>query len=245
MPKSAKMSQPQKEEAAVRAAFITRRGTIIAGTIAAVAAITVAVINWTNGKLPVAEKERLTVKVVDKINGKAIGGATVSLEASGVSAVNSTDSLGVIFFPIADPKKELRLRVEADGYEQKFNLRVTPADIVGAQEIGLAPIAKPSPTTTPTVSSPQSFAVPPSVVASSIVRGQVVDEFGASVSGAKVTVAGYVRAVGETDNNGNFQIPLQVGRGETIDLHIAKPGFRTRTQKHIVNKDSVTILLER
>ncbi len=246
MPKQKLKPLNPDDEPAVRAALITGKRMIIVAVIAGFATVIAAIIGlagkW-NEKPPVTEKEKLIVKVVDKTNGKAIGNAKVNLEASGVFAVNSTDSEGVISFPIAEPKKELRLRVEADGYEQNFNLRVTPADIVGAQEIRMTPIAKPSPTMTPTVSSPQTNAATP-VAVSSIVRGQVIDESGAPVSGAEVNVTGYVSAV-TTNESGNFEISLFVGKGKRIYLHIAKDGFRTRTQEHIINNDSVRILLRR
>jgi hypothetical protein len=240
MPKSEKKSEPQKEETAVRTAFFQYKGTIITvvGSIV-VALIGLAAGKW-NEKPPTGEK--LIVKVVDKNHGKPIGNAKVSLEASGVSAVNSTDSEGVISFPIADPKKELRLRVEAAGYEN-FNLRVTPADIVGAQEIALTPVVVPSPISTPASSPTQPTSAPP-INASSIVRGQVVDESGAVVPGARVTVTGYGSAV-TTNESGNFQISLPVGKGAKIDLHVVKDGFKTRTQYHIINNDSVRIMLRR
>lgn len=246
MPKQKLKPLNPDDEPVVRAAFVTRKGTITVAVIAGFATVIAAIIGlagkW-NEKPPGVEKEKLIVKVVDKTNGKAIGNAKVSLEATGVFAVNSTDSEGVISFPIAEPKKELRLRVEADGYEQNFNLRVTPADIVGAQEIRMTPIAKPSPTMTPVVSSPQTNAAPP-VAASSIVRGQVIDESGAPVSGAKVTVAGYGSAV-ETNESGNFEISLPVGKGKPIDLHVSKTGFKIRTQDHITNSGSVRMMLRR
>ena len=67
--------------------------------------------------------------------------------------VDSTDDQGVITFLIDDQRKEIRIRVEADGYIS-FNLRVTPANIVGVQEISLTPIKAELPTSTPLSSPP-------------------------------------------------------------------------------------------
>jgi hypothetical protein len=82
-----------------------------------------------------SDKGRFIIKVLDEKTDTAIGGAKVSLEARGLSAVDTTDSEGVVSFPVVDPTKELRVRVEASGYEPGFNLRVTPSDIAGAQEV--------------------------------------------------------------------------------------------------------------
>ena len=71
-----------------------------------------------------------------------------------------------------------------------------------------------------------------------------MDETGAVISGARVTIAGFGSSV-VTNESGNFEISIPVGKGRSIDLHIAKEGFRTRTQEHIVNNDSVKILLRR
>lgn len=245
MPKQKPKPQNPNDEPAVRAAFVTRKGTIITAAITALATIVVAVIGladkWNEKSPPSVQKEKLVVKVVDKTSGSPVGNAKVSLEASGVFAVNSTDSDGVISFPIADTKKELRLRVEADGYEQNFNLRVTPSDIVCAQEIRLTPLATPTPTATRTNPITTVTLNPAITNVSSLIRGQVIDETGAVLPGVRITVAGFGKSV-ITNESGNFEISIPVAKGRSIDLHVAKDGFRTRTQEHIVNNDSVRII---
>jgi hypothetical protein len=246
MPKTTRKPQQPNDDPAVRAAFITRKGTIVTAAIAALATVIVAAIGlagkW-NEKPPTAEKEKLIIKVLDKDTSKAVAGAKVSVEGNGVPAVNTTDSEGVITFPLADPKKELRIRGEASGYESNYNLRVTPANIEGAQEIRLTPIRILSPSP-----SPQILIVPPGLASapnrSVVVRGQVVDESGAGIPGARVTLAGHGPSV-LTNESGNFEMPAAVAIGKTIDLRVEKEGFRTRTQEHIAGEHRASITLRK
>ena len=189
MPKTTRTPQPPTEEPAIRAAFITRRGAIIVACIAALATVAAALIGkWYEKSLPI-EPVKFVIKVLDKETSKPVVGAKVSIEGNGVPAVNTTDSEGVITFPLADPKKELRVRVGANGYENNFNLRVTPANVEGlVQEIRLMPIRIAS--ASPSPSQPVSVITPvaaPATNRSVVIRGQVVDELGAGVSGARHT----------------------------------------------------------
>ena len=259
MPKTTRKPRNPQDDPAVIAAKVNRSGTIRNGIIAGAFAVLVAIIGLSNKSCdqetkPPGGKEKLVIKVLDKATGKSIGGAKVSLESSDVPPVNTTDSNGVISFPISDPKKELRIRVEADGYEKDFNLRITPANITGTQEIRLAPLASPSPTVTAAIATPTPNPIPPTnstpgatpVAQGSnrlIIRGRVMDETGAAIPGARVTIGGYGAVT--TDASGNFQIPVAVARARLIDLNIAKEGFRTRTLQEQASEDTIKIVLRR
>jgi hypothetical protein len=256
MPKTTRKPRNPQDDPAVIAAQVNRSATIRNGLIAGAFAVLVAIIGLTNRACdqqtkPPTDKEKLVIKVLDKATGKSIGGAKVSLESSDVPPVNTTDSNGVISFPISDPKKELRIRVEADGYEKDFNLRITPANITGTQEIRLTPLASPSPaataTQTPSPIPPTGVTPGATPVAQGsnrlVIRGQVIDETKAAIPGARVTVAGYGAVT--TDAAGNFQIPVAVARGQYIDLNIAKEGFRTRTLQEQASDDTIKIVLRR
>jgi hypothetical protein len=258
MPKSTKKPRNLEDDPAVLAARINRSGTIRNGFIAGVAALLVAIVGLTNRfcdqqPKPEPDKEKLVIKVLDKTTGRSIGGAKVSLESGDVPPVNTTDSNGVISFPISNPKKELRIRIDADGYEKDFNLRITPASIIGTQEVRLTPLvtSSSSPTamgpTTPlpapqTKSSPSFTSARPGG-AQLVIRGQVIDETGAVVSGAQVIIAGYGSTV--TNSSGNFHISMAVARGHLINLNVAKEGFRTKTLEEQASEDVLKILLKR
>src|SRR5262249_58925993 len=62
----------------------------------------------------------------------------VSLESESVPSVAYTDSEGIFSFPVSDPNKELRLRIEASKYGN-YDLRVTPAKNQGIQDVRLTP----------------------------------------------------------------------------------------------------------
>src|SRR5262245_26972886 len=129
MPKTSRKPLKPENDPGIIAAWINRGGTIRNGLIAGAAAVLVAVIGLTNrscDQRPKPEQEKLVIKVMDKATGKNIVGAKVSLEGSDVPPVNTTDSNGIISFYVGDPKKELRIRIDADGYEKDYNLRITP-----------------------------------------------------------------------------------------------------------------------
>lgn len=256
MPKSTNKPRNPDDDPAVIAARINRSGTIRNGFIAAAAAMLVAIVGLTNRfcdqqPKPISDKEKLVIKVLDKATGRSVGGAKVSLESVDVPPVNTTDSNGVISFPISNPNKELRIRIEADGYEKDFNLRVMPASIIGIQEVRLTPIASPSPMATgPATSLPvprtkhsPNFTSARPGGAQLVIRGQVIDETGAVIPGAQVIIAGYGSTA--TDTSGNFQISVAVARGRLINLNVAKEGFRTKTLEEQASEDALKILLKR
>jgi hypothetical protein len=219
--------------------------------IAAAAAVLVAIVGLTNRfcdqqTKPGSDKEKLVIKVLDKSTGRSVGGAKVSLESGDVPPVNTTDSNGVISFPISNPNKELRIRIEADGYEKDFNLRITPASIIGTQEVRLTPLASPSPAVTATITTqplnptpipnkPESYRM--------VIRGLVMDETGIPLAGARVAIAGHGSAT--TDASGNFQIAIAAVRGRMIYLNVAKEGYRTKTLEEQASDDAIQILLRR
>jgi hypothetical protein len=192
MPKSTNKPRNPNDDPAVLAARINRSGTIRKGFIAGMAAVVVAIVGLMNRSCgqqskPGIEKEKFVIKVLDKTTGKGISGAKVSLESSDVPPVDTTDSNGVISFPIGDTKKELRIRIDADGYEKDFNLRITPASIIGTQEVRLTPLATPSPaaiTAQPPDPAQHQSPSPPRIPneqerSQMVVRGLVMDETGA------------------------------------------------------------------
>jgi len=259
MPKSTRKRPIPEDDPVVIAAKVNRSGTIRNGLIAGTVTLLVAIIGITNRfcdqqTKPEPEREKLVIKVLDNVTGKGISGAKVSLEGSDVPALNTTDSNGIISFPISGPKKELRIRVEAEGYEKDFNLRISPSHISGTQEIRLRPLSLSSPVDKATLATQ-----PPSPAAREkslptripqkpegnrlVIRGMVMDETGATLPGVRITIAGHGSAT--TDASGNFQIQVAVSRGRLIDLNITKEGYRTKTIAEQASDDTIKIVLRR
>lgn len=118
---------------AKKVALITVTGTIIAALIGG--------LWYLLFKTPAVEKKKFIGRVSDKNTVKPIKDAKVSLEGSEVPPLLYTDSEGVFSFPLNDLTKEIRIRVEKYGYVD-FNLRVTPAENIGIQDIRLQPSNK-------------------------------------------------------------------------------------------------------
>lgn len=89
-------------------------------------------------------------KVVAKNGGRAISGATVSIESDGLPATGRTDSDGVFSLRLSPSADEVRIRIEADG----FNVfsRNESLSAAGLHEYALTDAASqntPTPTPTP------------------------------------------------------------------------------------------------
>lgn len=88
-------------------------------------------------------------RVTEEKTEKRIRRAKVSLELQGVPPVIYTDSEGIFSFPLKESNDEIRIRVEADGYE-KFDRRIFPSSKAGIEEIHLIP-TQPPPKSTSTI----------------------------------------------------------------------------------------------
>lgn len=253
MPKSTRKPQNPENDPAILAAKINRSGIIRNGFIAGAFTVLVAIVGLTNRSCdqqpqPDPDKKKLVIKVLSKTPDRSISGAKVSLEGGDVPSLDTTDSNGVISFSISNPKKEMRIRVEANGYEN-FNLRIIPANIIGTQEVQLTPLASPSPaitaaiTTQPPKPAPHRGPLPPLIPKKLEIRGLVMDEAGGKLPGVRVTIAGQGSTT--TDADGNFLIPVAIARGRMIDLNIAKEGYRTKTLGEQASEEAIKIVLRR
>jgi hypothetical protein len=181
-------------------------------------------------------------RIIDEKTEAKIRGAKVSLEGESVPSVAYSDSEGIFSFPVTDPDKEMRLRIEANQYEN-YDLRTTPAKNQGVQDVRLTPKTEKQPSQKPGATLPSMREKMSGGESLQRIRGQVIDEMGAVVPDARVTIAGYGSAV--TDASGNFQISVAVARGRSINLNVAKEGFRTKTLEEQASEDALKILLRR
>lgn len=258
MPKAVK---PIQSDSNVKAAEITSRrtllGVISAAAIAALAAILAAVINSSGSftKLTTSPPPfSFTGRVINKNTEERIRGVKVSLEAETVPPIAYTDSEGIFSFPLADPRKEIHLWIETEGYEY-FDLRVIPVMNSGIQVISLTPKQQTS-----------ELKVPPDPLLlhkepknggrverntnasqirgkiSSNVSGRVEDESGAAISGARVSIVGTELYV-TTSEGGHFTLPTNLGSEQRIILQIEKKGFRSRRQGHLTGEHPATVVL--
>lgn len=108
---------------------------------------------WQDHSKPTPDKDKYIGRVTDSRTGDRIRGAKVSLEGKDVPPVIYTDSEGVFSFPLKKGADEVRVSVEANGYE-KFDLRVSPTANSGMEDIRLRAIQPPP------VPTPQSTPLP-------------------------------------------------------------------------------------
>ena len=62
----------------------------------------------------------------------------MSVEGDGLPSLATTDSEGIFSFTLSDPSREIRFRVEANGFEP-FDLRIIPSKHPGTQAVPLSP----------------------------------------------------------------------------------------------------------
>src|SRR5215813_565113 len=163
MPKKATQTSDPENEPAVRAAHITTAGAEASARIGASAGkrnatiigaalilvVLIGLVASCVSKTPSSnDKKKFVGRVSEKATGRNIRDAKVSLEGTDVPPLTSTDSEGVFSFPLSDPSKEVRIRVEAVGYVG-YDRRIIPVENQGIQEIRLEPsnstFASPSP----------------------------------------------------------------------------------------------------
>lgn len=158
------MPNKSKEDPTVKAAFINRKGAIIAALFTLTGVVIAATINagwWSNSS------KRFVVLVKDKSRSSEnnLYRAKVSIngEGSGVGQSEFTDKEGRVTFNLTDAKKELRIFVEREGFESD-DQRIIPADINLIKEFLLTPVKKEAlaqsvPSLTPTPSAkPQTLS---------------------------------------------------------------------------------------
>jgi hypothetical protein len=88
------------------------------------------------------EKKEFIGRVIEAKTEKRIRNAKVSLEVQGVPPVIYTDSEGIFSFSLKDADNQVRVRVEAEGYE-KFDRLITLSTRTGVEEIQLS-LAQPN-----------------------------------------------------------------------------------------------------
>jgi carboxypeptidase family protein len=229
MGQSTKHKGPDNDPAVKSAQITSRRtlvGVMITAIVAATATISAAVISKGCGPStdppPSPTPLSFSGRVTDKNTEERIKGAKVSLEAEGAPPLAYTDSQGIFTFPISDPSKELRLRIEADRYEN-YDLRVTPAKNQGIQDIRLTLEAAPA------------------------LSGRVVDLNGRPIQGAKVTLDDPLRLQPvETSSDGIFtlkEIPRK--SGEFVRVRVTREGYTPYTIDVVLDRAPPKIILTR
>lgn len=221
--------EPTDQDPTVKAADITSRrtlfGVIITAVIGLGVAISPALLNKCNGPTPAISS--FIGRVSDKNTEERIKGAKVSLETESLPSVAYTDTEGVFSFPVADPGRELRLRIEAERY-QKYDIRVTPAKNQGLQDIRLIP-------------STEEMAD---------LSGRVIDSNDKPIQGAKATLDDILPPLqpAETSSDGVFTIKnIPRKYGEMVRLRIAAQGFQPDpyTEDLVLGKTPPRIRLKR
>jgi hypothetical protein len=77
------------------------------------------------------------------------------------------------------------------------------------------------------------------------VRGQVVDEKGNAVAGARVTVVGFGSEGSVTQTDGGFELAAHAAVSQEVLLHAEKAGFKSTEQYYPAGRDAVTLVLLR
>jgi hypothetical protein len=202
------MPREKKIEPAITAAKITSRVALTVGILGVIGVITAAVINKGCLFAPQPQPQQtFSGRVYDKTDpNKKIGNAQVSMEGEGAPPLASSDSEGIFSFPLSDPNKEYRLKIEAKGYET-YDLRVVPAKNQGIQPIALTPKSD----------------------ISAEITGRVVDERDNWLEGATVSLDDYpkIEAV-KTTSEGTFTIKgiPKKDYSERVRIRAAKEGYK-------------------
>jgi hypothetical protein len=145
-------------------------------------------------------------RVSDSRGGRSIARAKVALEGKGLPPLIYTDSEGVFTFDLPDDAKEIKVRVEASGYDV-YERRV---DVSAKKELEDIPL-------TPQAEAEKSVGL----------SGSVVDQNEGPLQGAKVTlddVRGMIPV--ETSSDGVFNVenlPLKVG--DRVRLRVVLEGY--------------------
>ena len=82
-------------------------------------------------------------RVIDAKTGKVLRQAKIILEASSSPPIVYSDSEGFFSFPLEKVNTQVRIRVEANGYEQ-YDRFINPASGSGVEEIQIQPTQKTS-----------------------------------------------------------------------------------------------------
>ena len=124
----------------------TAMSTIVAALIAAIAAITVGYWQYfKNNELTREFRGRIT----DAETGKVLRQAKIVLEAQGSPPMIYSDSEGFFSFLLERANTQVRIRVEANGYE-KYDRLINPTSGSGVEEIRVQPTRNSSPSPEPT-----------------------------------------------------------------------------------------------
>jgi hypothetical protein len=181
-------------------------GVVITAVLAAVATISAAGINKCGNVLqPGSPSQTFIGRITDRNTEEKVRGAKVSLEGESVPSVAYSDSEGIFSFPLNDPNKEIRLRIEANQYEN-FDLRITPAKNQGIQDLRLTPKTEKT----------------------AELSGTVLDRNDNPIQGAKVTLDDVLGMQPvETSSDGVFSLK-DVPRkyGEMVRIRIVKEGYQ-------------------
>jgi hypothetical protein len=87
---------------------------------------------------PPSAGRKITGRVVDAVNNRAVGHAKVAMDSEDLPPVQYTDSEGVFTFPMPSSAQYVHLRVEASGYDPA-DRRINPAALGEIEEIRLQP----------------------------------------------------------------------------------------------------------
>jgi hypothetical protein len=214
------MAKKSAVDPAVQAAETTSRrtliGVIITAVLATVATIAAAAINkCANAPQPGHSSQTFIGRIINKNTEEKVGRAMVSLEGEGVPSVAYSDEEGIFSFPVNDPNKEFRLRIEADQYEN-FDLRVTPAKNQGIQDVRLTPKTDKT----------------------ADLSGIVLDSNDSPIQEAKVMLDDVLgmRPV-ETSSDGTFSLKNVPRKyGDMVRVRVVKEGYQPRIEDVVLGK---------
>jgi hypothetical protein len=202
------MPREKPPDSSITAAKITSRVALIVGILGVVGVITAAIINKGCLFAPQPQPQQtFSGRVYDKNDpNKKIGNAQVSMDGEGTPPLATSDSEGIFSFPLTDPNKEYRLKIEAKAYET-YDLRVVPIKNQGIQPIALTPKSD----------------------ISAEITGRVVDEKDNWLEGATVSLDDYPKIEpAKTASDGTFTIKgiPKKDYSERIRIRAAKEGYK-------------------
>jgi|GEM_PF-3066794 len=147
-----------------------------------------------------------TGRVINRDNPtNKIGNAKVSLESNGPPTLTTTDSEGIFSVQIGDPAREIRVRIEAAGFEA-FDLRIVPSRAEGVQIFPLRPLSE----------------------LVSELSGYVLDDKENPIAGARVSVDDITTVTSVvTASDGSFwlkNIPKKYG--DLVRVKVTKEGYQ-------------------
>lgn len=206
-----------------------KRSAVIVALIGALVALTGTIIKVVIPKVWPEKSTNISVRGrVSDSQARPLGGAKVSLEGKGLPPLIYTDSEGIFSFYLPDDVREIKIRVEASGYDS-YNRRVDVLAKNELEDIRLRPQPKPE--------------------TEAELSGTVLDGAGRPLQGARVTLDDFPgMPPTETSSDGVFNlrnIPKKYGEGVRVRVVMQDYLPNPYTEDVVLGKAPPVITLKR